>query len=159
SPERARRELFRAEPGAGGNPLGSGHGPAGKLAVGGEKAKAGGKRERCPELNPGRQHATGATPEPEAHAATDARLQNTAPSSDAKLNLPALGELRSDADGHLIGIGGMGKSDFDPGLGRETIQHFANNDGWFDDMSDGPVDAELTIDGAKQHVASAWVVV
>jgi L-lysine epsilon oxidase-like protein len=59
----------------------------------------------------------------------------------------------------LIVIGGMGQSDFDPGLGRETIQHFANNDGWFDDMSDGPVDAELTIDGAKQQVAGAWVVV
>ena len=43
--------------------------------------------------------------------------------------------------------------------GSETIQHFANNDGWFDDLSDGPVQAELTIDGVKHDVAGAWVVV
>jgi hypothetical protein len=52
-------------------------------------------------------------------------------------------------------IGGMGQSDFDEGVGFETIPHFANNDGWFDDVSDGPVDAKLTIDGVPQPVIGA----
>src|SRR5262249_54005584 len=76
-----------------------------------------------------------------------------------KSKIKTLGELRSDAAGHLLVIGGMGQSDFDPAIGPETLTTFANNEGWFDDMSDGPVEAQLTIDGASQAVAGAWVVV
>jgi L-lysine epsilon oxidase C-terminal domain/L-Lysine epsilon oxidase N-terminal len=77
----------------------------------------------------------------------------------SKLKITTLGELRSDNDGHLIVIGGMGRSDFDPGLGNSSIGHFANNDCWFDDVSDGPVDATLTIDGVAHPVSGAWVAV
>src|SRR5262249_45869254 len=80
-----------------------------------------------------------------SYVAIDHDLKKKKPSGETKLKIRTLGELRSDADGRLIVIGGMGQSDFDP-VGPETISEFANNDGWFDDMSDGPVQAELTIE-------------
>lgn len=80
-----------------------------------------------------------------------------------KLDIQTLGELRTDADGRLIVIGGMGQTGFDPKLAEHSqdvsLTSFANNDGWFDDVSDGPVTATLTIDGAQLKVAAAWVVV
>jgi hypothetical protein len=68
-----------------------------------------------------------------------------------------LGELRTDPAGRLIVIGGRGlasgtkpltvRSDGSP----ETF----NNDGWFDDVSDGPVTAELWMKvGGKRKVYS-----
>lgn len=67
-----------------------------------------------------------------------------------------LGELRTDEAGRLIVLGGLGKSaSFD-----NTIAiTFANNDGWYDDISDGPVTAEVTYHDKKLQVDSSWVVV
>src|ERR1044072_1655765 len=50
-----------------------------------------------------------------------------------------LGELRTDADGRLVVLGGHGKSASHTGTRAVT---FANNDGWHDDVSDGPVTAD-----------------
>jgi L-Lysine epsilon oxidase N-terminal/L-lysine epsilon oxidase C-terminal domain len=81
------------------------------------------------------------------------------------LGITTLGELRSDAEGHLIVIGGKGKSDFDPGILRADqaqdgeIVNYANNDSWFDDISDGPVQARIEIDGAAHDADAAWVLV
>ena len=36
---------------------------------------------------------------------------------------------------------------------------FANNEGWHDDVSDGPVTATLEIDGRAVPVDPAWVIV
>ena len=36
---------------------------------------------------------------------------------------------------------------------------FANNDGWHDDMADGPVTAQVTLGGQALSVEPAWVVV
>lgn len=67
-----------------------------------------------------------------------------------------LGELRTDAQGHLLVFGGHGKSaSFD---GKPPVT-FANNDGWYDDTSDGPVTARVKLDGRELDVAPAWVVV
>lgn len=67
-----------------------------------------------------------------------------------------LGELRTDDAGRLIVLGGRGKSaSFD---GSKAIT-FANNEGWHDDTSDGPVTARVTLDGAELEVDPAWVVV
>jgi hypothetical protein len=79
------------------------------------------------------------------------------------LAITTLGQLRSEPSGRLIFIGGMGKSGFDPGIPRADggtpgqIVEYANNDSWFDDVADGPVDAEIVIDGATQSVDGAWV--
>jgi hypothetical protein len=58
-----------------------------------------------------------------------------------------LGELiATQQDGHdrLLVLGGRGNSgSVRTGLGEPSIQNYANNDGWFDDISDGPVNASL----------------
>src|SRR5262249_18043783 len=115
------------------------------------------------ELDPGPQRINGGDTTTVANFAIDRDLKKKKPSGETKLKIRTLGQLRSDTDGRLVVIGGMGQSDFDLGWPgpSETIGqgNFANNDGWFDDMSDGPVDAELTIDGAKQDVIGAWTLV
>lgn len=67
-----------------------------------------------------------------------------------------LGELRTDARGRLLVFGGHGKSASVDGKPPTT---FANNDGWYDDTSDGPVTARVRLDGRDLDVAPAWVVV
>lgn len=67
-----------------------------------------------------------------------------------------LGELRTDEAGRLLFLGGRGASASKDGTPPTT---FANNDGWHDDVSDGPVTAEVTIDGRQVPVDPAWVVV
>lgn len=56
-----------------------------------------------------------------------------------------LGELRTDADGHLIFLGGRG--DAKPFRKNMSALTFANNDGWHDDLCDGPVRATVTFAG------------
>jgi L-Lysine epsilon oxidase N-terminal/L-lysine epsilon oxidase C-terminal domain len=79
-----------------------------------------------------------------------------------------------DQHNRLLVLGGFGNSgSMDQGFGNPKIEHYANNDGWFDDTSDGPVTATLSynlvsIDGnpppspqsGTQPVdVSAWVMV
>ncbi|UUX50982.1 LodA/GoxA family CTQ-dependent oxidase [Nisaea acidiphila] len=66
-----------------------------------------------------------------------------------------LGELRTDKEGRLIVLGGHGKSSSYDG-GRAVT--FANNEGWHDDTSDGPVIAKVSYKGVPLKVAPAWVV-
>ncbi len=67
-----------------------------------------------------------------------------------------LGALRTDKDGNLLVFGGHGLSQSITGDPPTT---FANNEGWHDDTSDGPVDAHVIIDGEEVPVEGAWVVV
>ena len=73
-----------------------------------------------------------------------------------------LGELRTDEQGRLIFLGGYGKSgSFTKPAAPLTT--FANNQGWHDDTSDGPVDAMVTIpqpNGKPRTLKAegAWVV-
>jgi hypothetical protein len=55
-----------------------------------------------------------------------------------------LGELRTDDKGRLLVLGGDGKSASATNLPAIT---FANNDGWYDDVSDGPVRARVKLAG------------
>ncbi|MET0146768.1 MAG: LodA/GoxA family CTQ-dependent oxidase [Ilumatobacteraceae bacterium] len=65
-----------------------------------------------------------------------------------------LGEIRTDDDGRLLVLGGFGHSASPLGV---PLNGF--NPGWYDDTSDGPVTATVTI-GADTFVATgAWVVV
>jgi hypothetical protein len=67
-----------------------------------------------------------------------------------------LGELRTDEQGRLLFLGGHGIS------GTPFVNNppttFANNNGWHDDVSDGPVDAEVIYEGRPLAVEGAWVV-
>lgn len=57
-------------------------------------------------------------------------------------------------------LGGFGKSD-SVDMNRFPIKQYANNDGWFDDTSDGPVIASVTLKNDKSIPMkdSAWVIV
>ncbi len=73
------------------------------------------------------------------------------------LDMPVyLGELRTDADGRLIVLGGVGNS---ASPTNAPLLNFANNDGWYDDTSDGPVSATVVVQGNVVPVDPAWVVV
>lgn len=67
-----------------------------------------------------------------------------------------LGELRTDDAGRLLVLGGTGQS-FSP-FGA-PLTTFANNDGWCDDASDGPVTATVRLGRRTLPVAPAWVVI
>ena len=67
-----------------------------------------------------------------------------------------LGELRTDSAGRLLVFGGLGKS---ASFNASPLTTFANNDGWYDDTSDGPVTAKVKLNGRDLEVAPAWVVV
>lgn len=67
-----------------------------------------------------------------------------------------LGELRTDPQGRLLVLGGHGKSASWNGARAIT---FANNEGWHDDVADGPVTASVRYQGRDIPVDPAWVVV
>ncbi len=69
-----------------------------------------------------------------------------------------LGEIRSDAKGRLLVLGGFGKSGSPM---HAPINTFANNDGWHDDVSDGPVTASVRLKGSTTPLQAlgAWVIV
>jgi hypothetical protein len=70
----------------------------------------------------------------------------------------ALGRMLTDTQGRLLVIGGPGKSGSPIGRGLDS---FANNDGWYDGISDGPVNATVEVEGEAPITAEggAWVVV
>jgi hypothetical protein len=70
-----------------------------------------------------------------------------------------LGELRTDKSGRLIVLGGRGVSESVPP--GQPLNHFANNDRWHDDVSDGPVTATITFPDQlpKPVDVPAWVAV
>ncbi len=68
-----------------------------------------------------------------------------------------LGALRTDNAGRLIVLGGHGRSH---SPSSAPIVHYANNDDWHDDSSDGPVCAQIRFPNAEPIEAEpAWVVV
>ena len=70
-----------------------------------------------------------------------------------------LGELSTDTRGRLLVLGGRGTSaSVPPGV---PLTNFANNDRWYDDVSDGPVTATVTPPGGTPVPVRepAWVAV
>lgn len=67
--------------------------------------------------------------------------------------ITTLGELRTDADGRLLVLGGYGISGTTDKDVR--IDNYANNDNWWDDTSDGPVGARITLDNGQVIVAAS----
>jgi hypothetical protein len=96
--------------------------------------------------------------------------QTVTASPDGKFRGQAvyLGELRTDAKGRLMVLGGRGVSgprDLPIGGGSQIpgrpTNTFANNEGWHDDVADGPVSATIHIPGQPDQVLTnaAWVIV
>lgn len=62
-------------------------------------------------------------------------------------SIDTLGDLLVDSSGRLLVLGGHGNSGtylYDD-FGQPRIDQYANNDGWFDDVADGPVMARLVM--------------
>ena len=102
---------------------------------------------------------TSSNPSPEAYVFTGSFLDQKVP----------LGEIGTDDKGHLIVLGGFGKSDsaIDPKTGKKyplgITSHggnFADNDWWYDDVSDGPVSASVRLKGSNDYInaSPAWVI-
>jgi hypothetical protein len=69
-----------------------------------------------------------------------------------------LGELRTDSFGRLLVLGGRGVSG--SVLDDNPIKDYANNNGWYDDISDGSVMARVSVAGSEIQVQGhAWVIV
>ncbi len=71
-----------------------------------------------------------------------------------------LGAIRTDDAGRLLFLGGYGVSASPTGspiYNPNDPNGFINADGWYDDISDGPVTAAVTIEGRSIPVESAWV--
>lgn len=68
-----------------------------------------------------------------------------------------LGGVQTEADGRLLVLAGQGKSE---SPWNRPLVDFANNDGWYDDVADGPVNATVRMRGtnAQFQAAGAWVV-
>lgn len=78
--------------------------------------------------------------------------------------IDTLGEMLTDDAGRLIVPGGYGRASAiqspTPGGGLEPagLNDAVDNDGWFDDCSDGPIDATLIFDdGSRATVHGAWL--
>lgn len=81
-------------------------------------------------------------------------LSNPNPRMNA--DIPDLGDIRTDDAGRLVFYGGHGHvSQLGP-----DIDDYVNNDGWHDDVSDGPVSATVVFsDGSRVEANGAWVCV
>jgi hypothetical protein len=69
-----------------------------------------------------------------------------------------LGDLLTDSAGRLILLGGFGRSQSPSG---RPLVGFADNDGWCDDTSDGPVRATIRLNGSTETIDAdpAWVII
>lgn len=65
-----------------------------------------------------------------------------------------LGEMRTDATGALVMLGGLGVSG-----GNQSISSFAGADSWHDDIADGPVTCTVALRDGSTVTLKAWCIV
>ncbi len=71
--------------------------------------------------------------------------------------IDTLGSLGTDSAGRLLLLGGFGCSG---SIKEPVLKNYANNDGWWDDASDGPVRATIRLaSGETIEAKPAWVLV
>jgi L-Lysine epsilon oxidase N-terminal/L-lysine epsilon oxidase C-terminal domain len=113
------------------------------------------------EINPlaravsGRSRTTGVPFRPRISDA-----QETWPTADDSANgeklIDYLGELRTDEGGRLIVLGAHGRSRRSHRGGPLEEDNFANYDGWYDDVSDGPVSATIRFRNGTSVQVGGW---
>lgn len=85
-------------------------------------------------------------------------LRASAPPTTVKL-----GDILTDPQGHLIVLGGQGKANTWLGSMSDNPPTDIDNEGWWDDTSDGKVRARIRLKEGDQvievHAESAWVLV
>src|SRR5580700_2769948 len=76
-----------------------------------------------------------------------------------KAPIQRLGQIQMQNDGRLVFLGGAGQA-LPSSSSVAPIDEYASNDGWFDDMCDGSVQATVTFpDGHTEDATQAWVIV
>jgi L-Lysine epsilon oxidase N-terminal/Iron-containing redox enzyme/L-lysine epsilon oxidase C-terminal domain len=123
--------------------------------IGGDR-RAGAARRRNKSVPAGERWKLEITPRPRQLVGAGQR----AVFDDGRfMDVPAcLGEIRTDGAGRLQVLGGLGKAGTHDAAKR--IKSFTDNDGWYDDIADGPVSAKITLpDGRVVAAEPAWVVV
>jgi L-lysine 6-oxidase len=91
-----------------------------------------------------------ATTAPEDYKYTNFPSQSITPYA-----VTTLGRARTNERGELLVLGGYGNTGGPPG---QPLVSFAGGDGWFDDVSDGPVIADIETDSGETLCLNAWVV-
>src|SRR5947208_4234379 len=119
-------------------------------------------------IDPGPRTVTAAKRRASFDRSGEGNYATTFPPAELSPNtINTLGEMMMDDEGRLLVLGGHGRSGSEKtGPGEPHITEYANNDGWFDDTSDGPVMARLVMFSENvQHVryvdaeSPAWVIV
>lgn len=91
----------------------------------------------------------------DAASAGDYPFVSFPPSNISPYPVTTLGAVRMTEQGELLVLGGYGNAGGPPGSNIDT---FAGADGWYDDVSDGPVSAEIETDDGAVVKLGAWVV-
>ena len=107
-------------------------------------------------IDPGPRGVAYADPKTRRAVFDDRGVPASFPPALTPNSIAGLGEIRATQQGkqnRLLVLGGFGNSgSMNAAFGNPKIDTYANNDGWFDDVSDGPVNAAfvytlLEIDG------------
>jgi hypothetical protein len=105
-------------------------------------------RKALLEIDPGEKELSASSP-------ATVELANANP----KIPIKSLGTITVDDGGRLIVLGGYGESNSTEVPPRQ-IDHYANNDTWFDDAGDGSVKARVILkDGTKVDADASWLMV
>jgi L-lysine 6-oxidase len=103
-------------------------------------------------IDPGPRRLTGAGQRTDFSKDTAPRdYPATFPNPAVAGTVTTLGDVRTDAGGRLVVIGGRGRA-----AGGKSA---SESDGWFDDLADGPVTCELVLRDGSTHVLQAWCIV
>jgi hypothetical protein len=116
-----------------------------------------------PEARPATRRNAAIVGQERAGLVADAGRRSIATATGRSVTLDAvamghplvLGELMVDPDGRLVALAGRGAAFAWEGARLTT---FANNDGWVDDIADGPVSATVRIGRRTLEARPAWLV-
>jgi hypothetical protein len=105
-------------------------------------------------LDPGPRTVSGANAPAQDFQIASKKLQ--------PFDITTLGRILTDTDGNLLVLGGQGSSGTTdlPIQLAQPPNNYANNNGWFDDISDGPVTATLLLDNGSRVAIDvpSWVI-
>ena len=91
----------------------------------------------------------------DAASAGDYAHASFPPSTLTPYPVTTLGAVKMTERGELLVLGGLGNAGGPPG---SSITSFAGAEGWYDDVGDGPVMAEVETDDGERIELDAWVV-
>lgn len=107
-------------------------------------------------IDPGPRTVSKASPSAVFDANTTYKHVSFPPTNLTPDDIRTLGSLMMDSQGRLLILGGHGHA----GGPSFNLTSFAGANGWYDDVSDGPVYAKVQLDGGKTVEAEmAWVIV